>query len=69
MQQDQQSSGHEKEFSGPLWKHPYVIYIWITAILFAILLFAGWLALSNGWIPERGTVSTARVSSFDARRN
>ena len=45
---------HEPDFRGPGWKHPYVIYIVLTALLFAGLIFAGWLAYENGWIPNRG---------------
>jgi hypothetical protein len=44
----------EPERKGSGWKHPYVIYIVLTTLLFAGLVVAGWLALSNGWIPSRG---------------
>jgi hypothetical protein len=44
----------EPEHRGSVWKHPYMVYVLITAVLFAGLLAAGWLALSNGWIPSRG---------------
>ena len=46
---------HEKdetEVSG--WKHPYVIYIVLVLVLFGFLLFMGWMAWTNGWIPQRG---------------
>lgn len=44
----------EPEFKGPIWKHPYFIYIWLTAALFLILLIAAVLAIKNNWIPNRG---------------
>ncbi len=47
---------HEEEHTGSIWKHPYMIYVILTAILFIFLLGISWLALSNGWIPNRGTV-------------
>jgi hypothetical protein len=45
---------HEPEHQGPIWKHPYMIYILLTLVLFAGLLFVGWLAYENDWIPSRG---------------
>jgi hypothetical protein len=48
----------EEEHEGPLWKHPYLIYIALTAALFLFLLLIGWLAWNNGWIPNRGTVNS-----------
>jgi hypothetical protein len=47
----------EPEHEGPLWKHPYILYVLLTCALFAVLLFAGWLAWTNGWIPNRGVHS------------
>ena len=44
----------EEEHTGPIWKHPYMIYVSLTAALFLFLLFAAWLAWTNGWIPSRG---------------
>jgi hypothetical protein len=44
----------EPEHQGSLWKHPYMIYIVLTAALFAGLLAAGWFALNAGLIPSRG---------------
>lgn len=44
----------EPEHEGSIWKHPYMIYIVLTAVLFSGLLFIGWLAYENGWIPDRG---------------
>jgi hypothetical protein len=43
----------EPEHSGPTWKHPYFLYIIITAILALILGIIAWLAQSNDWIPKR----------------
>ena len=45
---------HEPEFEGPVWKHPYMIYIWLTAALFVFLLGAGWFAWTSGILPDRG---------------
>jgi len=47
---------HEKEFEGPIWKHPYMVYIWLTMILFTVLLIVTWIAFSSGMIPNRGGV-------------
>lgn len=38
------------EHTGPWWTHPYVLYLWITGVLFAVLLFFGWLGWKNGWV-------------------
>ena len=43
----------EAEHQGPIWKHPYMAYVLLTAVLFVFLLGMGWLAWSNGWIPNR----------------
>jgi len=43
----------EKEHEGPIWKHPYFIYVLLTLALFVFLLIMAWVALSNGWIPTR----------------
>jgi len=45
---------HEPDWKAPGWKHPYVIYIVLTAALFAFLVLMGYLAVENGWIPSRG---------------
>ncbi len=45
----------EREHQGPIWKHPYVLYLILTVVLFIGLLLIGWLALNNDWIPSRGT--------------
>jgi hypothetical protein len=41
----------EREFDGPIWKHPYALYILLTAILFIFLVLAAWLAIENHWLP------------------
>ena len=46
----------ELEHEGSIWKHPYMLYIVLTVILFILLLVIGWLAYSSGWIPSRGAV-------------
>lgn len=43
----------EREHEGSIWKHPYMIYILLTAVLFVALVVVAWLALENGWIPKR----------------
>jgi hypothetical protein len=45
----------EKEHSGPIWTHPYFIYVFFTVGLFLLLLLAAWLAWENDWIPNRRT--------------
>jgi hypothetical protein len=45
---------HEPEHQGPIWKHPYLIYVVLTAVLFAILVGLGYVAYRNGAIPDRG---------------
>jgi hypothetical protein len=48
---------HEPEFTGPGWKNPYVIYIVLTLVLFGFLVLMGYVAWTNGWIPNRGAAS------------
>ncbi len=43
----------EPEHQGPLWTHPYMLYIVLTVVIFGGMLLIGWLALENGWIPSR----------------
>jgi len=43
----------EPEFEGPIWKHPYVIYIGLTLVLALFLGLVGFLAYQNDWIPKR----------------
>jgi hypothetical protein len=45
----------EAEFTGPGWKNPYVLYIVLTLGLFLFLVLMGYLAWTNGWIPNRGS--------------
>lgn len=45
---------HEPEWRHSGWKHPYVIYILLTGVLFLFLILMGWIAYHNGWIPNRG---------------
>ena len=47
----------EREHQGPIWKHPYTIYIFLTVLLALFLGFMGWLAILNNWIPDRGVHS------------
>lgn len=43
----------EPEHSGSGWTHPYVLYIIGTVVLALFLVFMGWMASQNGWIPTR----------------
>ncbi len=43
----------EPEHHGSIWKHPYLVYVLLTVLLFVFLVFLGWLAWDNGWIPHR----------------
>jgi hypothetical protein len=45
---------HEEEHTGSIWKHPYMVYIVLTIALFLLLVWLGYLAWENGWIPSRG---------------
>jgi len=42
----------EPEYQGSIWKHPYMLYILLTLVLFVFLLAASWIAWSQGWIPK-----------------
>ena len=53
-QQEKTPIKREVEHQGPIWTHPYLLYVILTLVLFGGLLLAGWLAYSNGWIPSRG---------------
>jgi cell division protein FtsB len=35
------------------WKHPYVIYVVLVLLIFLGLVFGAFLALQQGWIPQR----------------
>lgn len=48
-----QPKAPEREFDGPIWKHPYMVYVLLTAVLFVGLVIAAYLALKNGWLPTR----------------
>jgi hypothetical protein len=54
----QQNLQREDEHVGPIWKHPYFLYILLTLVLFLFLVGMPWLAWTNGWIPNRG-ISTS----------
>lgn len=43
----------EEEHTGPIWTHPYVMYVLLTTLLFGFLVFSGWLAWTQGWLPKR----------------
>lgn len=44
----------EPEHEGPIWKHPYMVYVMLNVVLFVFLLIAAYVAWTSGWIPERG---------------
>ena len=44
---------HDSEFEGKKVNHPYVWYIGLTTGLFLFLVLMGWLAWTNGWVPQR----------------
>ena len=46
----------EAEQTGTIWKHPYLVYVIITFFLFIFLVLMGWLAIHEGWLPNRGTL-------------
>lgn len=48
------SPTREKEHEGPIWKHPYVLYVLLTMVLFFFLIAMAWLAWTQNWIPSRG---------------
>ena len=48
------SQDREPEHAGSIWTHPYMVYIYLTVVIFGFLLGVGWMALENGWIPKRG---------------
>jgi hypothetical protein len=54
MNDIQKPTRTEPPRAGLDWKSPYVLYILLTTLLFGALVFIGWLALQNGWIPNRG---------------
>ncbi len=43
----------EKDDMALGWKHPFVLYIVGTVLLFLFLLGMGYLAIENDWIPKR----------------
>ena len=44
----------EPEFKGPIWKHPYVLYILLTLVLFIVLLVLGWIGWKSGFVAGSG---------------
>jgi hypothetical protein len=43
----------EPEHEGPIWKHPYFLYVILTVMLFVFLVAAGALAWKSGWLPNQ----------------
>jgi hypothetical protein len=52
-QSSKPAPSREKDWNGPAWKHPYVIYLVLVVVLFAFLGLMGYLAVENDWIPKR----------------
>lgn len=42
----------EPEHRGSKWKHPYVVYIWATLLLFALLVIVATICYRLGVIPN-----------------
>ena len=42
----------EEEHKGSIWKHPYMLYVVLTVVLFVVSVVAARLALKNGWLPN-----------------
>lgn len=55
-QQPQPHNERTTQYKGPWWKHPYFVYMGLTVVLFGLLMFVGWLAWINDWIPQRGSI-------------
>lgn len=53
-EEGKEATAPEPEWEGSWWKHPYILYILLTAVLFLFLVGMGWLAWTQGWIPNRG---------------
>ena len=49
-----QPQDHEPEWRASAWTHPYLLYSAGVLLLFVFLLGMGYLAIHNGWIPDRG---------------
>ncbi len=52
-QNPKKSRQTEEEWSGPWWKHPYMVYLFSVIVLFVFLGLMGYLAVENEWIPHR----------------
>ncbi len=44
----------EEEHLGPIWRHPYLVYVALTFLLFIFLVVMAGLAIHEGWLPSRG---------------
>ena len=47
------SKHYEPGWHHSIWKHPIVLFFLLNIVLVLFLIFMGWLALEQGWIPER----------------
>ena len=54
MDPNEPASPETKQGEGLGAKHPYLIYLGLVVVLFGFLIVMGYLALSNGWLPDRG---------------
>jgi hypothetical protein len=53
MDQKELEKKVENDWNGPVYRHPYFLYVWITFGLFIFLMVMGYLALKNDWVPTR----------------
>lgn len=51
---DQKDPNKESEKQTSVFAKIYLVYLLLTILLFGFLVFMGWLALEEGWIPSRG---------------
>ncbi len=42
----------EPEYKGSVWTHPYMIYLYVTVVLFFFLIAMGYFAYQSGWLPN-----------------
>jgi prolipoprotein diacylglyceryltransferase len=57
-QKNPKQKHHEEEWTGPIWRHPYFLYVIMTTLLFLFLIVMGWLATQCDWIPNRGPIAS-----------
>lgn len=55
----------EPEWKGPIWRHPYFLYVLLTVGLFGFLVLVGWVAYQADLIPKRSPSSRAQAAEAD----